>query len=78
MILNPFHNINPILMLVEGSANISGTSPLVDGSTNISDPSFWDMFLQKLVEVAGVLVAVVLILLVVLAVFLALSWAHTC
>lgn len=67
MILNPFHSIDPILMLVGGSANISGTFPLVDGSTNITDPSFLDIFLQKLVEVAGVLIAGVLIFVVVLA-----------
>lgn len=74
MILNPFHNINPILMLAEGSANISGTSPIVDGFTNISTPSFWDMFLQKLVEVAGILVAGVLIFVAVLALLHFFGW----
>ena len=74
MILNPFHNINPILVLAEGSANISGTSPLVDGFTNISDLSFLDIFLQKLVEVAGVLVAGILIFVVVLALLHFFGW----
>lgn len=74
MILNPFHSIDPILMLVEGSANISGTFPLVDGSTNITDPSFLDMFLTKLVEVAGILFASVLILIVVFVLLHFFGW----
>jgi len=74
MILTPFHNINPILILAEGSANTSGTPPLVDNLTNISGPSFWDIFLQKLVEVGGILVAGVLIFVVVFALLHFFGW----